>query len=63
MTTPQRPLRNERVQHDEDEGYLILPGLLDTARLTTMLDECMDAWREEKGTFDPNATWPKNCLR
>jgi ectoine hydroxylase-related dioxygenase (phytanoyl-CoA dioxygenase family) len=62
MTTPQRPLSNEQVQHYEDKGFLMLPGLLDAARLTTMLDECMDAWQQEKGAFDPNATWLQNAL-
>lgn len=61
-TSVRRPLTDDQVRAYETDGYLILPGMLGAEQLAAMLDECMRAWRAERGAFDPNATWLKNAL-
>lgn len=57
-----RKLSAEEVQRYRDEGYLLLGRTLTDKGLDQMREECMAAWRAEKGEFDPNATWLQNAL-
>jgi hypothetical protein len=56
------PLSREDVRHYEEQGYLFLRGVLNPSDLATMLDECMQAWNNEKGGYDPAGTWLHNAL-
>jgi hypothetical protein len=55
-------LNKEQIQRFENEGYLILPGLLTPAGITQMTTEAMAAWEQEKKAFDPGKTWLQNSL-
>lgn len=59
---PPQPLGAAELQSYGEKGYLILRHVLHGDGLRALLDECMAAWEEEKGTFDPTATWLKNAL-
>lgn len=50
------------VQRYQEDGYLVLQNVLATDALEALRNECMAAWAEEKGPFDPEATWLKNAL-
>ena len=58
----QRTLGTDERRSYEDDGYLVLPEVLDAESLAGLSEECMAAWRQEKGEFDPDATWLKNAL-
>jgi len=51
-----------QIKHYHEEGYLLIEETLKPKGVQAMLDECMDAWRKEKGEFDPNSSWLKNAL-
>lgn len=57
-----RKLSSAEVEGYRAEGYLIVGRTLTDAGLERMRDECMTAWRGEKGEFDSNATWLQNAL-
>lgn len=52
----------DQLQRYEEQGYLLLDGVLSPEGVQAMLSECMQAWRAEKGEFDPRATWLENAL-
>jgi hypothetical protein len=45
-----------------ETGYLLYGRALTDAGLERMREECMQAWRAEKGEFDPDKTWLENAL-
>lgn len=45
-----------------DNGYLLCGRTLTDRGLERMREECMAAWRAEKGDFDPAKTWLENAL-
>jgi len=57
-----RKLSPAAVDRYRAEGYLIVGRTLTDAGLEAMRDECMTAWRAEKGDYNPNATWLQNAL-
>ncbi|QDT09864.1 phytanoyl-CoA dioxygenase family protein [Planctomycetes bacterium K23_9] len=57
-----RQLTSAELEGFQQNGYCHLAGLLKPAGIEQMLKECMDAWAEEKGPYDPNSTWLKNAL-
>lgn len=66
--TTQNPLFNaivlnqEQIDHYHNEGYLLIDQTLKPEGVAAMLTECMDAWRKEKGEFDPSNSWLQNAL-
>ena len=46
----------------DQKGYLLIGPVLTEQGLQRMRDECMAAWRTEKGEFDPSGTWLENAL-
>lgn len=57
-----RRLSDEELRSYHEQGYLLYGRSLTDAGLERMRDECMAAWRAEKGEFDPNKTWLQNAL-
>jgi len=55
-------LSSDQMRSYEENGYLVLRKVLDERQVAAIRDECMAAWDEEKGPFDPHATWLKNAL-
>ena len=49
----------ERFQRD---GFVVLPAVLSAAALGELVDECMKAWEDSKGPYDPDGTWLHNAL-
>jgi hypothetical protein len=45
-----------------EQGYLVLGRVLTDQGLAQMREQCMAAWRAEKGTFDPDKSWLQNAL-
>lgn len=45
-----------------EQGYKVLKNILTPAGLEQMRSECMKAWADEKGEFDPDKTWLQNSL-
>ena len=45
-----------------ENGYRRLGPVLADAGLAEMRDQCMAAWRAEKGEFDRVKTWLQNAL-
>ncbi len=65
-TTPDpfihRRLTDDDVRGYHEQGYLLYGPILTPAGLQRLRDECMAAWRAEKGDFDPSKTWLENAL-
>jgi len=57
-----RQLTADELQTFADQGYLVLGPILTQHGLQRMRDECMTAWKKEKGEFDPNGSWLENAL-
>ena len=57
-----RRLSNDEIQHYQEQGFVVLPRLLEEPLLSLLLDECMSAWHQEKAAFDKEATWLQNAL-
>lgn len=57
-----RRLSAREIDQYEQQGYLHYGRALTDVGLERMRDECMQAWRAEKGEFDPNRTWLQNAL-
>ena len=55
-------LSSEQIKQYQELGYLLLSQLLDLERLHTLTQDCMNAWVNEKGPFDPEGTWLHNAL-
>ena len=55
-------LSSDQIRQYRELGYLLLPGVLGSERLERLTQECMDAWVDEKGPFDPDGTWLHNAL-
>ncbi len=58
---PQR-LSDEQVNLFQEQGFLILGPILTEEGLARMRRQCMAAWKQEKGPFDPEGTWLNNAL-
>ena len=52
-----RRLDDEQLKLYDEQGYLVLKGVLTPCGLEQMRSEVMAAWEAEKGPFDPNQTW------
>ena len=57
-----RRLDDEQLRGYRDDGFLRLGRVLTDEGLETMREQCMSAWRAEKGDFDPAKTWLQNAL-
>jgi len=57
-----RRLDDEQLTGYRDNGFLRLGRVLTEGGLETMREQCMSAWRAEKGEFDPTETWLQNAL-
>ncbi|QQL50299.1 phytanoyl-CoA dioxygenase family protein [Mucilaginibacter ginkgonis] len=55
-------LTEEQLQTYNEQGYLILKGVIKPQGLEQMRAECMKAWNKEKESFDPNKSWLQNSL-
>jgi len=49
-------LSDEQLKGYRDNGFLRLGPVLTDDGLETMREQCMSAWRVEKGEFDPDKT-------
>jgi hypothetical protein len=57
-----RTLAADELAAYERAGYLNYGPILTPAGLERIRDECTQAWRAEKGEFDPAKTWLQNAL-
>lgn len=57
-----RPLSESDIRRYQETGYHRHGRILTDAGLARMREECMQAWRAEKGEFDPGKTWLRNAL-
>ncbi len=57
-----RPIQPADVEFYRHSGYFLFGRILTDEGLARMRDECMKAWRAEKGEFDPSKTWLENAL-
>lgn len=57
-----KKLTAEELEKFNDEGFLVIKGVLKPEGLTQMREECMTAWAKEKEAFDPNKSWLQNSL-
>ena len=57
-----KKLTAEELKQFNDEGFLVLKGVLKPEGLEQMRKECMAAWAKEKEAFDPNKSWLQNSL-
>jgi len=57
-----KKLTAEELKKFNDEGFLVLKGVLKPEGLEQMRKECMAAWAKEKEAFDPNKSWLQNSL-
>jgi hypothetical protein len=57
-----RTLDDRTLEAYEEQGYFHYGPILTAAGLERMRAECMEAWRAEKGEFDPANTWLQNAL-
>ncbi len=55
-------LAADKIRSFQENGFLLLPGVLDAANLAALLEECTEVWRREKTSFDPDASWLQNAL-
>lgn len=55
-------LTSEELQQFDEEGYLVLPGILTEKGLLRMREETMLAWNTEKTGFDRAKSWLQNSL-
>ena len=57
-----RRLSEQDLHQYQETGYLQYGRILTDAGLQRMREECMTAWRADKGDFDPEKTWLQNAL-
>ncbi|MBI4579236.1 MAG: phytanoyl-CoA dioxygenase family protein [Planctomycetes bacterium] len=57
-----KALSDAQVQQYNELGYHRYGRILTDTGLQRMREECMAAWRADKGEFDPNKTWLHNAL-
>ena len=57
-----RKLTENDIAEYRQQGYLRYGPILTDAGLQHMRNQCMEAWRQEKGEFDPTKTWLENSL-
>lgn len=57
-----RKLTDEELASFEQNGFLVIKGILKQAGVAQMQKECMNAWDKEKEAFDPNKSWLQNSL-
>lgn len=57
-----RKLTDEELKKFQEEGYLIIKGIVTPQGVKQMQDEAMAAWNKEKESFDPNKSWLQNSL-
>jgi len=57
-----KPLTEDQVRSYQQHGFLQLGRVLTDEGLERMREECMTAWRGEKGEFDSSKTWLQNAL-
>ncbi len=57
-----RPLTEQQVCSYKEQGFLALGRVLSNDGLTQMREQCMAAWKAEKGRFDSEKTWLQNAL-
>lgn len=55
-------LSKEELAFYDDQGYLLIKDILTSEGVEHMRNQCMQAWVEEKGEFDPEKTWLQNSL-
>ncbi len=55
-------LTESQLDEYHEQGFLVLPRVLTLEGRERLLAEVMEVWEQEKGPFDPNATWLKNAL-
>lgn len=57
-----RKLSDSELRRFAAKGYLVCGATLSVLGLEQIREECMEAWRREKGEFDPDKTWLENAL-
>ena len=57
-----RNLTAEELQSYAENGYLLYGPSLTQQGLEKLREECMQAWRAEKGNYDPDGSWLQNAL-
>jgi hypothetical protein len=57
-----RRLTADDIRSFKENGFVVLRNVLDAPHRAALLDECMQIWREDKSSFDPDATWLQNAL-
>lgn len=55
-------LTPQQIAHYRRQGYVLIDRTLTPRGLEAMRDACMQAWRKEKGEFDPDKNWLQNAL-
>jgi hypothetical protein len=55
-------LNDSQLKMYQEQGYLIIKGIIPPASVKQMQDECMVAWNKEKEGFDVNKSWLQNSL-
>lgn len=57
-----RRLTEAQLQEYQSQGFLVLSQTLTPTGRERLLAEAMEVWMEQKGPYDPNATWLNNAL-
>jgi hypothetical protein len=57
-----RKLTDKELALYQDQGFLIIKGILNPEGIIQMQNECMIAWDKEKQGFDPDKSWLQNSL-
>jgi len=57
-----RKLTDDELNSYQDDGFLVIKGVLKQEGIAQMQEECMTAWAKEKEGFDPNKSWLQNSL-
>jgi hypothetical protein len=57
-----RKLNDDQLKTYQEQGYLIIKGLIPPASIKQMQNECMVAWNKEKEGFDFDKSWLQNSL-
>lgn len=57
-----RKLSEEELKSYQENGFLIIKGIVKPTGVKQMQEECMTAWNKEKESFDPDKSWLQNSL-
>jgi len=57
-----RKLTEPEIKRYHEQGYLLLPSTLTDDGVDLLRQSCMQAWQDEKKSYDPSGTWLKNAL-